>query len=296
MEDLPRIVTAQQAYALGLTPDAIKHRVGRGWWLRLHHGVYFTRGVSPTAHDRLAGALESAGPGAALSGAAALMQWALRDVAMPARPLVLVPASSAATPSARVLVRRTAVPYVAHWRNDLRVVRISRALVDHCVTVRRRDSVLALVSEVIRLRLCTVDDLVAAYRTGPRRGSAHLRRALEDVSAGAWSVPEGHLGRALRAAAVPAFQQNVPIRSTAGELVGIVDVWWPDLRAALEVQGAKDHSSPVAWTETVRRASRLEEIGVSVMHVPAIDVLRDLDGVVRRVRSWLEHLDRRRAA
>jgi hypothetical protein len=49
-------------------------------------------------------------------------------------------------------------------------------------------------------------------------------------------------------------------------------VWWVDLRAALE------------------------EHGVSVMHVPAIDVLRDLDGVVSRVRGWLTQLGLRRTA
>lgn len=225
-----------------------------------------------------------------------MRQWPLRDIEMPVRPLVLVPASSAATASTLVHVRRTAVHYDAHWRNSLRVVQIHRAVVDHCVTVRRRDSVLALTSEVIRLQLCSIDDLISAYRAGPRRGSAHLRNALEDVAAGAWSVPEGHLGRALRAADVPPFEQNVAIRNPAGEHLGTADVWWEDLRAALEVQGARDHSSPMAWTQTVRRASRLEEIGVAVMHVPAIDILHDLDGVVRRVRGWLQQLERRRAA
>lgn len=296
MGDLPRIITTQQASEFGITIDGIQHRVRRCWWLRLHRGVYFTRGREPTAHDRLLAALVSAGPHAALSGAAALAQWPLHEVPVPQRPLVLVPAWSSATPSSSVHVRRTAVPFSAHWRNGLRVVHISRALADHCVTVRRRDSVLGLTSEAVRLQLCTVDDLAAAYRVGPRRGSAHLRTVLEDLSAGAWSVPEGHIARALRAAAVPPFEQNVPIHTAAGELLGIADVWWADLRAALEVQGAKDHSSPAAWTQTVRRASRFEEHGVSVMHVPAIDVLRDLDGVVRRVRGWLVQLELRQTA
>ncbi|MCW2604177.1 MAG: Transcriptional regulator, AbiEi antitoxin, partial [Pseudonocardiales bacterium] len=66
MNGIPRIVTTQQAHEAGVTLNAIRHRVRRGWWLRLHHGVYFTRGLEPTAHDRLAGALASAGPGAAL--------------------------------------------------------------------------------------------------------------------------------------------------------------------------------------------------------------------------------------
>lgn len=144
MEPLPRVIATQHAMLRGFTIDAIRHRVRRGWWLRLHHGVYFTRGQGPSTHDRLTGALLAAGPEGALSGAAALEQWRLRDVTTPGRPLVLIPHALAVAPRAAVHIRRTAVPFTAQSLNGLRVVEISRAVVDHCVTIRRLDTVRAL--------------------------------------------------------------------------------------------------------------------------------------------------------
>ncbi len=201
MDGLPRVIDRHSANALGLTDSAIRHRVRTGRWRALHRGVYFTRGREPRDGDRLSAALLAAGPGSALSAAAALAQWRIRGIAVPARPLVLVPLSSGARSTPTVLVRRTVVPFDVRVVNDLRVVAIVRAVADYSVGLTRRDDVRAVVSEVMRRRLCTVEQLQSALSGVPRRGSAHLRLAVEEAALGAWSVPEAHLGRALRGAA-----------------------------------------------------------------------------------------------
>ncbi|MCW2602780.1 MAG: hypothetical protein JWN61_915 [Pseudonocardiales bacterium] len=110
---------------------------------------------------------------------------------------------------------------------------------------------------------------------------------------GAWSVPEGLLGDALRSAGAPPFEQNVVFRDRRGQRLVIVDAWWASLRAALEVDGAEHHSSGADWADTLRRTGRLEESGIAVLHVPAIDVLRDAASVAQHVVRWLAALEHR---
>jgi hypothetical protein len=83
MDELPR-VTLSQARSRDLSPKYVRHRVASGRLMRLQPGVYFTHGTKPRPADRLAAAVAVAGGGAALSGAAALHLWGMRDVGVPA--------------------------------------------------------------------------------------------------------------------------------------------------------------------------------------------------------------------
>ncbi|MCU1688115.1 MAG: hypothetical protein JWN20_43 [Jatrophihabitantaceae bacterium] len=287
MPDQPRVTAHASALAAGLTESYIRHHLARGLWKRLHRGVYFTVGREPTESDRMLGAVLFAGNGAALSGAAVLRCWDIRGVSEPVRPLVLVPASSGAAATAAILVRRTEVPFTVKAIRGIAAVEVARAVADHCVQVRRLDTVQSIVSEVVRRNLCSADSLVGAAQAGPRRGSANLRIAVEDATFGAWSVPEAIIGRALRAARVLPFTQNTRVYSERGRLLAKVDVWWASIRAALEIHGAEHHSSPKDWAETVRRTTRLEQNGIAVLQIPAVDVLRNLDDVARQAAEWL---------
>jgi hypothetical protein len=290
MRSTPRVLRRSAALAAGYSDEAIEHRIARHSWVRLHPGVYFTAGPEPTYEDRLVGAVAAGGPGAALSGAAALTLWRMRGVAAPSRPLVLTrPRAGVATTDA-IRFRRTALPFRALVVNGVRTSGMARSVVDHCLEVRALDSVRAVVSEAVRRRLCTIEQLEAAFRAGPQRGSRNLRIALEDVAHGAWSVPEAVVGRALRSAGVPPFRQNVDLHDGEGKLIATADVYWEDLRAGVEIHGAEHHSSSYDWAESLRRGGRLSELGILVLHVPAVDVLRDLEVAVARIAGWIQHI------
>jgi very-short-patch-repair endonuclease len=120
-----------------------------------------------------------------------------------------------------------------------------------------------------------------------------LRIAIEDVAFGAWSVPEAIIGRRLRAAHLPAFEQNARIYGPGQKLLGIVDLWWPDLRAAVEIHGAEHHMTRPDWAQTLRRTARREAHGIEVLQIPAIDVLDNLARTVTQIEHWLNRLSRR---
>jgi hypothetical protein len=283
---VPRLLSRSGAHARGFTDDAIRHRLRTGRWSALHPGVYLTVGGRPSEADRLQAAVMSAGPGAALSAAGALTQWRLRAVVAPARPLVLVPSDSGARPTSGVRVRRCARGFDAHYRNGVRVAMLPRALADYCRESDYERATSAL-SEAVRRRLCTAGDVRVEYLAGPRRGSRALRLAIEDAATNAWSLPEGLIGRALRRAGSPTFEQNISIRSRTGALLGIVDVWWEGRAAAMQVHGAEHHASAAAWSETLDRVALLGRHGIAVHQVTAVSVLRDAASVAADALRWL---------
>ncbi len=290
---LPRVVTRSAAVAAGVSERVIDRRLARGLWTRLHPGVYFTVGPEPAYRDRLEGAVLAGGPGAALSGSAALTLWTLRDVAPPTRPLVLTTPRAGAASTDSVRLRRTTVPYTARVVAGVRTAGVARALADHCLEVRRLATVQAVLSEAVRRGLCTADEIARAYRLGPQRGSRNLRIALEDVALGAWSVPEAVVGRALRIAGLPVFEQNAAILDADGRIIARADVYWRQWRAAVEIDGAEVHSSAHDWAQTMRRSARLGALGITVLHIAAADVLRNPDHVVAQIRDWLAHVQAR---
>jgi hypothetical protein len=169
-DQLPRVITRATALALGLSDVAIRIHIASYRWCRLHTGVYFTRSAEPLPKDLLLGAVLRAGEGAALSGAAALTQWGLRDVSLPTRPLILVPHSSSVGPTGAIRIRRTSVPYLTSQRDDIPTVEIARAVADHRVEVPRLATVQGIASEVIRRGFCTVTQLQLADKASPQRG------------------------------------------------------------------------------------------------------------------------------
>lgn len=187
---LPRILTRAEALRRGFSASAIEGRLRRGTWIRVLPHTYRT-GASLLDRDRLHAAVTYAGPRSALSGAAALFAAGVRRVAMPERVLVIVPMSVYVTSSAWVQIRRSERPAnVEPWFCPRRV-EPARAAADLALTVRRLDDVRTLVARVVQDRHCTIAELGAELDVGPRRGSAHLRQALEEVGWGVASAPRG---------------------------------------------------------------------------------------------------------
>jgi hypothetical protein len=184
-----------------------------------------------------------------------------------------------------VQLRATARPFVAQLAPGPRRVTIARAAADLAVTRRRLDDVRALVARVIQDGHCTLTELATELDSGPRRGSAHLRTALEEVGWGAASAPETRAARILRRGGIGGFQQNARIDLPGGGH-RYVDFYWPALRAALEIDSVEYHFARAHYVATLDRHLELTALGISVVHRPP-SALRDEAGFVRDVRAWL---------
>jgi very-short-patch-repair endonuclease len=163
---------------------------------------------------------------------------------------------------------------------------IARAVADLTLERRRLDDVRALVTEVVRRELCTVDELMRELIAGPRKGSAHLRLALEEIAAGAWSAPEARAARLLRAARVPPFKQNIRLDLPDGRWL-YVDFLWRSLRAVFEIDSDEYHTEPADADETDDRHLVLETLGFSVVHRRPFVVNRRPTQFVTEIAAWL---------
>ncbi len=114
--------------------------------------------------------------------------------------------------------------------------------------------------------------------SGPESAKANARRLRRDMS-----LPEVLLWQALRKRPDGAkFRRQHP----AG--IYVLDFYCDELRLAVEVDGEAHGRGDRPARDKVRDAW-LETQGVTVLRVPAVDVLRDLDavvgGIVARVRA-----------
>jgi very-short-patch-repair endonuclease len=283
--ELPRIVSRDGALRLGFSPDAIKHRLASGAWRRVLPRTYLTRDTF-TWLDRQRAATTFAGPGALLSGAAALTDLELPAVRRPDSILVLAPPGLGPHSTAWVRVRRSPRPMVRELCPGAPRVATARAVADLSVELRRRDDVRALVADAVRRSLCTVEELAVELREGPRRNSLFLREALEEVAAGAWSAPEARAGTLLRRAGVPRFEQNARIDLPGGRWF-VADFLWRELRAILEIDSFAYHSLPPAAEATSDKRLVLETLGYSVVSRQPRQIVHEPQRFVDGITAWL---------
>lgn len=282
--DLPRVIGRDGARLLGFTDRMIERRLQTGQWRRLLPRTYLTADTV-TGVDRCDAALLFAGPGAALSGAAALREWGVRSVSVPSRVLVVVPPENRIDSSAWVHVRRT-------WRttevcsSGRRRVLPARATADRAIEMTRIDDVRALVARVVADGHSTVELLAAELERGPRRGSALFRRALAEVCDGAASAPEARAASILRRAKLGGFEQNARIELSDGRCY-VADFLWRELNAILEIDSVEYHLGPAQWRATMDRHLALSTLGYSVVHRPP-SALRDAAAFADAVGSWLQ--------
>ena len=122
-----------------------------------------------------------------------------------------------------------------------------------------------------------------AERGAGRRGVVRVRRAVPPVDPRAQSPPEPGVRRAVRGAGVtPEPQYEVWL---AGRLLGRVDLALAGARVAVEYEGPH-HFEDLQIVRDDARLAGLVAAGWRVIRLSAAD-LRDLDGVVARVRAAL---------
>jgi very-short-patch-repair endonuclease len=282
---VPRILSRADAHRFGYTDDAIKHRLATGVWQLVLPRTLLT---SDTLlwEDRQRAAVCFAGRQALLSGAGALCDLGIRAVSRPARVLVLVPPDRAPRSTGWVRIRPSARPVRRALLPGPPRVELARAVADLALELRRLDDVRAVVAEVVRTDRCTIAELTAELRHGPQRGSAHLRQAIDEVAAGAWSAPEARAATLMRRHQLPRFEQNARIDLPGGRWV-IVDFLWRALRAVLEIDSDTHHALTGDARRTADRHLALETLGFSVVHHTPAYVSQQPWAFVDGVHTWL---------
>jgi very-short-patch-repair endonuclease len=258
--------------------------VGRRTLVRVFPHVY-TRADTASSDDLLLrAALRHAGPVAALSHTTALAVWGLAPLR---RPLHLtVDQSVRRTGSLDLVVHRRLrfrpeAPQCV-VRGGLLVTVLPRSLIDAWPLLPRAER-RPLLLDTARRGLVVPKQLRRALDERPNVGGHRaLAQAIELIEDGCQSELEAH-------GVLTVFRHRSLPRSVGQHRLDLpqgtvhLDRAWPEVKLAVELDGAEHHTSPEDRRRDLARDTALAALGWVVLRFTYADVLRDPEGVRRRV-------------
>lgn len=261
------VVSTRQLHGLGLTGDAIRHRVRTGLLTRIHRGVYAVGNSALPMHGRMAAALLACGPGSILSHGSAAVLWRLLDhlrgpidVSTPHR-------RARRRPGIRTHQSRAIVEADRRRREGLPVTSPSLTILDLAAV----DAGLAAtaLNEALLHRLTSQNEMSTLLgRRNGHAGIGVMRRLLapgtDDFSR---QEAEKALLRLIRKADLPAPRRNLRIHGHE------LDFCWPELRLNVEVDGYRWHSTRQRLNRDRERDAELTTRGIRVLRL-SYDQLR----------------------
>jgi hypothetical protein len=296
--DLPRVMDGALRERLDISRSRMRTELRNRRWQTLAAGIVLTRPDEPTRADWADVGILLAGNGSAVTGWDAVRARGIGDP-QPPNPLVTVLSPTAmGRVVGGVRVRHTDRGFAGRVQplgaplELLALAPLARAVADAALDYRSLASVRALVSAAVQRRTCAVPDLLHEYEHGPRNHSRLLRLALADLRDGARSAAEATAIRRLARSGVAPFEANVPIVDATGELLRVVDLFWRELRAVVEIDSRAFHFSEADWQATLVRHNELTRYGLAVTHYAPNRVTTRGSTFVPEIADWL----RRRAA
>jgi very-short-patch-repair endonuclease len=244
------VVTRAQLLNLGLTTDAIRHRLARGRLHAVHRGVYAVGRPELTQRGWWMAAVLACGDAAVLSHESAAQLWGIRRSRNPApsgaqlRPPSLIDVSVPGTTSRRRRGLRThrrsdLPPHDRTLRHRIPVTTPTRTLVD-LATQLESSQLEAAVNEADGLGLIDPERLRRYVEERPGvDGIPALRKVLDRrIYTLTDSELERRFLRLVRRAALP-----TPL--TQQRLNGFrVDFYWPELGLVVEADSLRYHRTP----------------------------------------------------
>jgi hypothetical protein len=172
------LATRTQLLALGVPASTIRYRARpQGPWRCVLKGTISNRGGPLTRWQRLRAALLFAGPGAVVTGFAAL--WAYgAGLGTGIGVRVLIPHARRLKPDGFVVVTRTTRLPPPAGIGHFALAPPARAAVDACLRARNLEVVCGVVTAVVRSGLCSLAELAHELEAHQIQHSAGLRAVL----------------------------------------------------------------------------------------------------------------------
>jgi very-short-patch-repair endonuclease len=275
------VLSRQQARLAGLSVDAWQWRLDTGRWSTVLPGIAVTHSGSVTDEQRAWASVLYAGPGAALSGDAALVLAGFRGLELAAYD-VAVPSERRVRPQPGLRPHR--VTGLAALLHPVRLpvrIRTPRAVLDAVAWAAGDRAGEWRLAAAVQQRLVRVPELRAALAEAPRLPRRALVRAvLADVEQGAHAQTELDFLAFLRRCRLPP-PDRLQLQVRAGR-TRYLDAWWERQRVVAEVDGAH-HRSVSSWDADTLRAN---DVVVSRRH-DRVMLLRLTGGNLRHDQATL---------
>lgn len=278
------LVEVSQLDAAGVRRQAIARRVERGWFTRVHRGVYLVGPGKPTRAGRAMAAVLACGGGAVLSHRSAAYLHGL--LPYPARYDVEVTTASKTAPE-RLGIHSHRVDSLdrrdTRIHDNVPVTSPARTLLDLAATATESEFEQAFDEAIFKrkARRPQIEDLIE--RSAGRPGVVLLRDLWNAEASGQRNrlEAEKRFAGLVRAAKFPEPTPNARI----GRFV--VDFLWPRHRVAVELDGFGTHRDRQAFEGDRARDGDLQAMDFAVIRVTWRQVTREPFAVVARVAARL---------
>lgn len=262
------VISKAEATDLRIGRGAIRRRLERGEWVRMHRGVYRHHAVPLTWEAKARAATLSSG--GLLSHRAAARLWGIEGFTR-ARVEVVVPEGRQRTSPGYLLHQSRQFDLAApRTRGGVATTGIERTILDLAavVTPRRLGLVLDSVLRQKRTRWEAVAATLARHSVRGRNGCGPLRELLDQRYGSA--TPDSDWNRAvallLEDAGLLAPALEFEIRDQ-GRFVARVDLAYPDRLIAVECDSRRFHDADAAFEHDRQRRNRLVELGWRVFNI-----------------------------
>lgn len=278
-------------------PDQVRrlrHLAERGVVTRLAKGVYRVCGAPETWMQLVTASVWALGPTAVVSHAAACRLHGFDRYGGPAIEITVDRAKRGR--GLPTIVTRARIPvHTTTFRlpeDTVRVARLpvtspERTILDLARSHHPRDQIEAAIDSAIRLRLTTLDRLMArlAYVEGRARSRIMYIEPLL-LTSGGHTFLERKFLKLLSAAGLPLPTPQV-VHREGGRHIARVDFLFEREGVVVEVSGGRGHSSPAERAKDARRRNDLQRLGRLVLEFTFEQVVSAGDDVVATVRESL---------
>ncbi len=135
----------------------------------------------------------------------------------------------------------------------------------------------------------SLSDMHRALELTPNRpGNVARRTLLHDSRDEPWSAAERLSHAILRSSGITGWRSNAPVRCPAARYY--VDIAWPRLKLAIEIDGYAYHSDRAQFERDRRKWSDLTAEGWRIIHLTWTQLTDDAEWVVRTVRATMSQI------
>lgn len=283
------VATTQQVLDLGESYETIARRVHNNDWVRPMPRVVAPVGAALTFEGRLMAAKLSIGGELAFGGLTALALWQLPDAAPPHRLHVVVADNRDAHSTDDIYVqRRSALLAHTFVRAGWPIVSVEAALLATAACADFAETVNQL-QDAFRLRRTKPARLGAVCGRGVK-GSSALQAALKVAGDGMGSLWERRLARQLKRPDRPRPVAQHRVVSAAG-LVAYLDLAFPDVLLAIEIDGYVAHTRPTAFRhDRARQNTLVTELEWTILRYTPFEIASAPDRLVAQIWRCYDRL------
>jgi very-short-patch-repair endonuclease len=284
--------TRGQARSGGFSAYRIGRRIESGEWHVVHGRVLALAAVPDSLESREWVAMLSAGPGATFAGPSAARRHSF-EITDP-RPCVLVPPDRHPDVPDGVIVLRRELPIVdTVAREDCLLTDRDCTVID-CALLLDEPSAMRFVERALQKSwISSYNELTLRTQEAVgRRRAKQLVSVVRALGSGAHSETERRLVTGLRRDGLIGWSCNHEVTDQIG-LIGIIDVAFPAIKLAIELDGRAWHVDRDRFQHDRTRQNRLVAAGWTVLRFTWEDVKYRLDAVLAEISAAVARMTSR---